>query len=141
MSMKTWTESGFGYELFNGDNFEAVKEFCIKELEKEGKNEMVAEVKNTKKESELSDVLGWFTSNFIAEAIARKEGINNITGYSPCGETDAPERLGIIPAYPWQLTEKAKNLSKEDCKNILKKYANELGITEEPDYFEQEYYG
>ena len=89
----------------------------------------------------MSDALGCPPSLYIAEIIARKEGINNITGYSPCGETYAPERIGIIPIYPWELTEKTKKLSEEDFKNILKQYAKELGITEEPDYFEQEYYG
>ena len=43
--------------------------------------------------------------------------------------------------YPWLLNEPEKELTEEKLSNICKKYMDELGIADDPDFLELEYYG
>ena len=43
--------------------------------------------------------------------------------------------------YPWLFNETEKELTEEKLSNICKKYMDELGITDNPDYLNLEYYG
>lgn len=43
--------------------------------------------------------------------------------------------------YPWQLNETEKNLTEEKLKEICKTYMDKIGLIDEPDYLELEYFG
>lgn len=141
--MQSWSEEGFGFKLYNGNNFEDVKKFCLKELEKnkDEEKETITRVEEAKDDGDLWDALDFPASVFIADVINQNEELKNVTGYYPCDDTGAYECIGIRTDYPWTITEREKNMTREDYENILNKYAKELGITEELDFFQQEYYG
>lgn len=61
-------------------------------------------------------------------------------GYQSDGDTGQEAMLGIEPCYPWSVTEKDM-ITKEDADKILTKYADILGVTDAPNYFEAEYFG
>ena len=134
MSMRSWSEYGYGYRLYNGDNFNRILKFVEGFDESDSTSYEVADF------DELEDELGEPVSWAIAKIINIKEGITAFAGYASCGDTDQEEMLGIAPAYSWTFNESDPK-TEEQAKNILKKYAAILGITEEPDYFEAEYFG
>ena len=135
MSMKSWTEYGFGYPLFNDSNEGKIREFLAVNIPELSKQILKADyIEN------VMDILDMDISCEIAEIINRLEGKNLFYGYPNCGDTDQEEMLGISPAYPWQLKPEDM-ITKEEATSLLKKYADILGITDEPDYFEAEYFG
>lgn len=142
MSMQTWTEDGFGYELYNADNFETVKNFCIREAKKNPNPHIrFAELEKAEDSADLDDALNQPVPCFIAEILNKKEDTDLFAGYMTCGDTDAPDRIGITTVYPWQIKEKDRKRSQEEWIDILKKNAIILGIKENPDYFSHEYFG
>lgn len=60
---------------------------------------------------------------------------------SPDDSCDTYAAVIFEETFPWNLNEKEKALTNEEITNICEKYAEELGIIEEPDYLAQEYYG
>lgn len=149
MSMKSWTEEGYGFKLETGSNMKNIVDFVVantKELPKNTEYGYIfkfseEDIKNLY-ECESLDDLYEYTSDpvcwIIADIINNLEGTNFVKGYTSSAETDQPAMLGIEPVYPWQ---NKKLITREVCDEILKKYAKILGITEAPDYFEAEYYG
>ena len=75
----------------------------------------------------------------IANIMSRETGIR----FEYCQPDDACETLASVvfgAGYPWQLNEVEKNLTEEKLSNICKRYMDELGITDDPDYLNLEYY-
>ena len=149
MSMKSWTEEGYGYRLETGSNMKNIVDFIVdntRELQKNTKNGYVfnfseEDIKNMYNCEGLFD-LAEYTDDPVPWVIA--DIINNIEGtellfkgYQDDAGTDQEAMLGIAPVYPWY----TPRYTKEKCDELLKKYADILGITEKPDFFEAEYYG
>lgn len=76
----------------------------------------------------------------IANIMSRETGIR----FEYCMPDDNCGTLASIvfePGYPWQFNKVEKDLSEEKLKEICKKYMDELGIVDNPDYLDLEYYG
>ena len=136
MSMRSWSEYGYGFALFNGSNLKSVVDFIIEntELDIEGKNALL----DSHDEWEIYDVLGESASQVVSDIINNKEGIRDVCGYDSCSDTDQVQMIGIAPSYPWL---NQKNMSLDEANNLLCRYADMLGITDAPDYFEASYFG
>ena len=158
MSMKSWSEYGYGFDLWetasdNSDvpgNFEKVKNFIILDMKEQKKrsnpkfydhyDEKIAKVEKAKNPDEIEEVCDSLC-HYLAGAINIREGITVCSGFMACGDTDMPERIGICQLFPWEYDERSKSLTEEDAFKMMKKYADYFGVTEDPDFFEQEYYG
>lgn len=134
MSMRSWTEDGFGFKLY--DDFDKVKKFVIENGKYD--DEAKAEMYKCEDEYDLAeytdDPIPWVVAGIIND----KEGQYMVKGYQSNGDTNQEAMLGIEPVYPWA-PQKFKD--RDEATAFLKKYAEVLGINEEPDYFEAEYYG
>ena len=144
MSMRSWSEEGFGFPLFNGKNERKVYHFlCDHGLFDGDQEEFLEAIEDP--DGDMNDVFWEFigepASWRIGSEISRLEGLTVVRGYNSCSDTDQEEMIGIEPAYPWEMNEKDLALTKEKAVSILKKYALVLGIDAEPDYFDAEYYG
>lgn len=140
MSMKSWTEPGYGFKLYNGRNLGRIKDFLVENQDvykkkpfTEGELEAIRDAED---EYDLADYFDDPIPWVVAEIIRYKEGVTDIKGYQDDGDTDQEAMLGIEPSYPWH----TKYRTKEECNAVLKKYADILGITEEPDFFRAEYF-
>ena len=138
MSMKSWTEEGYGYKLFNNYNMDNIKKFLIDNDCYE--DDLIEQILEAEDEYELSDVLGEPVAWVIAGIINEEEGFdfNIFKGYYSCADTDQEAMLGIQPIYPW---ETGKLITVNERNRLLEKYAQILGIRDLPDYFIAEYYG
>lgn len=76
----------------------------------------------------------------IANIMTRETGIR-FDYCPPNGECDTPDAICFCTGYPWYYNEIEKKLTSYNLKQILKKYMEELGIDDEPDYLQLEYYG
>ena len=136
MSMRSWSEYGYGFALFNGNNLKNIIDFII------GNTKLDIDVKNalldSHDEQEINDTLGEPASQAISNIINDKEGILDVCGYDSCGDTDQVQMIGIAPSYPWL---NQKRMSLDEANKLLCKYAGMLGITDKPDYFEASYFG
>ena len=136
MSMRAWTEQGYGFALFNGNNLKNIIDFIIdnSNLSFDERNELL----DSHDEWEMYEVMGDTACSVVAAIINRKEGSLIISGYDSCGDTNQDSMIGIAPSYPW---DGAKRMSQEEACKLLFKYAIPLGITEAPHYFEASYFG
>lgn len=147
MSMKTWTEEGYGYPLYNGENTKNIIRFLIDN--KAVDSEKLEKLENLMKEdlpniteSDIEECINDFPAYAVGSIICKKEGLSNLMGYIACSDTDIDSHLGFFKTYPWDnMTERSRKLTQKDADKILEKYAKVLGIEEKPDYFELEYYG
>lgn len=140
MSMRSWTEYGYGFALWNDNNFDKIKKFIVNHLDILNiSNDLSKDILECDDdENELEDILEEPVSWAIATIINELEDTNVFTGYQSCGDTGQEEMIGIAPMYSWNIE---RVWSKQTTDNVLNKYAMELGIKEEPDYFEAEYFG
>ncbi len=156
MSWSQWSCRGYGYPLF-GD-FEKIKEFVIKhkalvrlslynyddedEAACNGDEDKLLDltIRKCNDEYDFEEATDARLTEIVAAIINELEGINIVCGYESCGDTDQAAMIGISPFYPWDL-KPGDAITKDKATEILKKYAVELGITEEPDYFEASYCG
>lgn len=140
MSMRIWTEDGYGFKLFNGNNWNEIIKFIISH--NNGKYDLskldLKEIMESQDEWELENYLGEPVSWAIAQFINDAENIDYFKGYSSCGDTDQEEMIGIEPVYPWSMKEP---FTKEDADKLLRMYGEELGIKAKPYYFEAIYFG
>ena len=148
MSMKSWTEYGYGIPLNCGENIEAIKKFICDNAQADSvhhelriNDEEKAKIMKCEDTGEIYEILDLYPSCVIAEMINVKEGTTLFRGYPPDCDTDQEEMIGAEPMYPWQMNEKDKSLTQDQIKEILVKYAGEIGVTEEPDFFDADYYG
>lgn len=146
MSMKSWTEYGYGYKLFTGDNIGKIRDFLVGNVEllsvQSLTEEDIEDIRSAEDDEELEEKLEEYFDDpipyVVAGIIQAKEGAScGIKGFRADSDTDQEAMLGIEPSYPWQ----TEYRSKEECDEVLKRYAELLGITEEPDFFDAEYYG
>ncbi len=140
MSWQTWSETGYGYQLFNGKNDKQILQFIRKNSDREISEQEAEDLINDN--ASYLAIYGEDACAMIARIIDSVEGYTVFKGYIECGNTDQEEMIGIEPVYPWHLfTEKDMALTEQKAYSILKKYANILGITEQPDYFDAYYAG
>lgn len=137
MSMRSWSEQGYGYPLFNGKNFRRVVDFIIENDEKNYTDEEAREMRDCEDEFDLEEYIDDPVSWKVAEIINRLENTSVFQGYQPCGDTDVESHIGVGLIYPWS----DERMSKEKANGILMKYAGVFGIEEAPDYFDLEYFG
>ena len=157
MSMKSWSEDGYGYPLLTGDNLNAIKDFIIsnkndpKVINSEPETSSLVRtltapdfeenLKACEDEYEMNDVLDEPLPWMIAKIINALEETTCVMGYDSCGDTNTEMHIGVSKSYPWYMNEKDKTMTENDAKKLLEKYAKLLNITEEPDYFDLEYFG
>ena len=152
MSMRSSFVYGFGFNCdcdeeklidFIKNHKEA---FCKTDGEKEMYEEMLD---YTEKEYDLED----FFENYecdsnglegigavIANIMSRETGIR-FDYCMPDGDCNTLASVVFETGYPWQLNETEKNLTEEKLKEICKTYMDEIGLIDEPDYLELEYFG
>ena len=140
MSWHHWTEEGYGFPLWNTDNMQNIKDFIIKHDDLMG-DEAKAEFKCLTDPYDVEDFIGEPVSHLVADIINKLEGVSFFAGYACDGDTDQDEMIGIAPAYPWDFSPTEYTLTCADAHKLLKKYGEELGITDAPDFFEAEYCG
>ncbi len=138
MSMRSWTEHGFGYPLLNDNNFETVKQFILDnaELSEDERDGLI----NSEDQWDVREVLDENMASVVACIINREEGFELFDDYDEDGDTNQELMLGIRPAYPWQFLSN-EMITASKARSLLKKWGERLGITASPDYFEAEYYG
>lgn len=149
MSMKSWTENGFGMNLFTDNNENQVFAFIANNLEllegvnvtPELRNDLAACADYDKYVDLMANTNYEFPCDAVAKIINTKEGTTIFRGYWPDSDTDQEEMIGAEPMYPWQMNEKDASLSLEETENILNKYTAEFGQNEDPSDFSAEYCG
>lgn len=134
MSWKQWSEDGYGYPLYNKTNLRKILKFIAENTE-------YKEIEDCESRYDAYDIMDQCCADTIAEIINRNEECTVFRGYRSDCDTNQEECIGAEPMYPWTLSEKDKTLTKEDVRKILIKYAEILGIEEEPTYFEAYYCG
>ena len=143
MSWHAWTESGYGYPLFNKNNADTVKDYCISHsAEISEKYKELAEENGEGVEITLEDVsecLGYSNvAEMVATVVREVNKLKTFIGYDSCGDTDQVFMIGFEPRYSW---DEHDNLTREEIDTFLTSLAQELGITETQDYFSAEYCG
>jgi len=120
--------------------------FCESDREKELYKEMLDYTEN---EYDLEDLFEDYSCDntgmegmgaVIANIMSRETGIR-FAYCQPDGDCDTLASVVFEERYPWMVNETEKELTEEKLSNICKKYMDELGITENPDYLNLEYYG
>ena len=140
MSMKSWTEKGYGFPLFNGtdEQFEQVKTFLSANCQELPIVSTPEEITACKDISDLDNIYD-SAAYAVACALNRSLGVDYISGYASDADTGQQEMIGIYPDFPWIVGNLPK--TEEEAKTIMEKAALLLGISGKPDYFEAEYYG
>lgn len=120
--------------------------FCKSDREKELYNDML---NYTESECDLEDFFEDYScdntgmegiGSVIANIMSRETGVRFAYCQSD-GDCDTLASVVFEERYPWMVNEIEKELTEEKLSNICKKYMNELGITDNPDYLNLEYYG
>lgn len=152
MSMSSSFIYGYGFNCDCDDNkliefIKAHKETFCKTEEEESLYEEMLEYTKTKYDledffekysCECSGVEG--NGAVISNIMSRETGIRFIY-CQPDGDCDTHASVVFEENYPWQLNETEKDLTEEKLGEICKRYKEELGICETPDYLSLEYYG
>lgn len=141
---------GFNSECDEGRLIDFIKEhkeaFCKSDREKELYNDML---NYTESEYDLEDFFEDYSCDntgtegigaIIANIMSRETGIR-FAYCQPDGDCDTLASVVFKEGYPWMVNETEKELTEEKLSNICKKYMDELGITDNPDYLNLEYYG
>jgi len=152
MSMRSSFVYGFGFncDCDEGKLIDFIKNhkraFCKTEREKELYEEMLD---YTKSDYDLEDFFEDYTCEnngscgigaIIANVMSRETGVR----FEYCMPDDDCDTLASIvfeSGYPWQLNDIERNLSEKTLTDICKKYMSEIGLIDEPDYLELEYFG
>lgn len=152
MSMRSSFIYGYGFnsDCDEGKLIDFIKEhketFCKSDREKELYNDML---KHTENEYDLEDFFEDYSCDntgmegigaVIANIMSRETGIR-FAYCQPDGDCDTLASIVFDEKYPWLFNETEKELTEEKLSNICKKYMDELGITDSPDYLNLEYYG
>ena len=152
MSMRSSFIYGYGFSSDCDEErlIDFVKEhketFCKSDREKELYDDML---NYTKTKYDLEDFFKDYSCDnagrkgsgaVIANIMSRETGIRFI--YCPSDyNCYTPASVVFQEGYPWEINEIEKELTEERLSNICKKYMDELGITDNPDYLSLEYYG
>lgn len=152
MSMREWTEKGYGFPVFYNGNEIKVAKFIADNTGKfdercqEGINSYLIPAIEEDDDFEIEEILrDMFDNNpawAIAEIINDNEGISIIDGFMDDGDTGTVDTVMAYPSFPWQMNDKDKELDEVKIHEILKKYADALDIPEILiDYQELSYFG
>ena len=144
MSYQHWTESCFGYPLFNGHNFDHVLAFIMRHIDlaisdEEERCNFIHDISFVKNEFEFIEIAEESMASYVAYIMNKIEGCNDFCGFDSCGDCDTEEHIGFSRSYPWEFSPKYKKL--EDAIAALKRFAAQLGIEGEPDYEDLHYAG
>ena len=138
MSMKTWTEQGYGFEI--GNNIEKIAGFLRDHcgLGEDEYNEIL-KCENTE---DMWCICEINVESCIADAINKENGLTVVCGYS-IDEYDTPAMIGINPSLPWQMNDADKALTVEKVDELFAHYKELLGadMERENDDFEMSYFG
>ena len=122
------------------------KSFCQTEKEKELYKEMLD---YTETEYDLEDFFEDYKCDsnglegigaVIANIMSRETGIR-FEYCMPDDDCDTFASVVFETGYPWQLNDIERNISEKALKDTCKKYMDEIGLIDEPDYLELEYFG
>ena len=144
MSMRGWTEEGFGYRLFNEHNFKQVCDFIVEHNYRPLTQEELDELEEIVEERDEYNLFCFFdnpASWRVADIINDLEGITLMKGFQKDGNTGQETCIGLAPRQPWEMNDKDKLLTRKTAEFLLLKYATLLSIDEKPDYFVAEYFG
>ena len=91
MSWHAWTESGYGYPLFNKNNADTVKDYCISHsAEISEKYKELAEENGEGVEITLEDIsecLGYSNvAEMVATVVREVNKLKTFIGYDSCGD-------------------------------------------------------
>ena len=167
MGMRSWSECGIGFPLFDG-NALTVFDFIMNHKDSYFKainnDDSAASVfQNLVEIQDEATIVGDDGNEFIDESIIY-EGLNELFDYctanaiamiinyeNEClgfggfpddGAGYTVETIMYVPSFPWQMTEKESKLTSPEVYEILTKYAKELGVsTSSIEEQELEYYG
>lgn len=154
MSMRSSFIYGFGFysKCDEGKLIDFIKKhketFCKKDMEKETYNKIISSASNKYALDYLEDIFENYSCDntgmegigaVISNIMSRETGIR-FSYCSPDDGCNTPASVLFEKDYPWLLNETECNLTEEVLHNIIKKYMEELGINEEPDYLNLEYY-
>ena len=152
MSMRSSFIYGYGFDSDCAEEklIDFIKEhkeaFCKSNREKKLYNDML---KHTESEYDLEEFFEDYSCDntgmegmgaVIANIMSRETGIR-FAYCQPDGDCGTLASIVFDEKYPWFFNETEKELTEEKLSNICKKYMNELGITDNPDYLNLEYYG
>lgn len=145
MSMRIWSEYGYGFPLFDNDNYMQVIQFILQNGNTQYSRSEISNLREIVKEKDeflLEDFFDEPVSWVVASIINDLEGTTVFCGFRACADTYQEEYLGIEPKYPWALNSNdLKFTSLYDAKQLLEKYAKTLGVKTEPNHFEAGYCG
>jgi hypothetical protein len=159
MSMQEYTISGIGFGLstetvmdniykildFLIDKENVVKQVTVNIHQHEKIIKLIKEAnkKNEIDEMEVNILIDELELPYLISAIINYEqNILSVYGNRECAETDTPMNILYERGYPWEFTEREKELEYEDVKEMLMHYAKKLGVTkEEVQYQEYSYIG
>ena len=150
MGMQSYTESGIGFPLFTENNAADILEFfknheksfqkaCVEKTYKEvysaldelkDKAEKDGVLDNNLIYDGLCDIFDYNTAGNIAVIMNCENDVFGFEGFQAQDECETEETVIYTKAYQWQMTEKEKDLTEEDIRSILRKYASELNIPE-----------
>ena len=81
-----------------------------------------------------------FAGEILAAIMEKETGIRFIH-CGPCAECNTDPAIVFDSSYPWFFNEREKNLAEDELYDICIQYMKELGLTDDPDYLDLEYFG
>lgn len=144
MSWQQWTESCFGYPLFNGHNFGKVLSFITNHInlvisDEDERSGFLNDISVATNEQEFFDIAQESMAWYVAGIMNKLDGCHDFCGFDSCGNCDTEEYIGFSRSYPWEFSPKYQK--QEDAIAALKKFAAELGIEGDPEYNDLYYAG
>lgn len=159
MSMKTSIVYGFGFHpecklsKFVEFMINHKDSFCESLQEKELFEELMKETENGKKMPENASMITDIFENYscrqsgnegylasISNVMTRETSVR-FAYWQADDNCDTDAAILFTESMPWNLSYIEKTLTQDDLAYFCQKYAAELGISEEPDFLEQKYYG
>jgi len=125
MSWSCWTVDGFGIDCSNLSD-EGFLKFCKEHKESLGvyRDGIEQAIEEDWDSDEIRDMTNNMT---LVEIIAHVMNLETGIVFEGIGISDEScEAVMFLPAYPWQMNEKERNLTAEELKAICGKYAEEL---------------
>lgn len=144
MSWHQWTESCFGYPLFNGHNFGKVLSFITDHInlvisDEDDRSGFLNDISVVTNEQEFFEIAEESMASYVAWIMNKLDGCYDFCGFDSCCNCDTEEHIGFSRSYPWEFSPKYRK--QEDAIAALKKFAAELGIEGNPEYNELYYAG
>ena len=152
MSMRSSFVYGFGFncDCDEGKLIDFIKNHKETFTKSEGEKKLYDELLDyTENEYDLEDFFkdyecenngSYGLGAIIANIMSRETGIR----FDYCMPDDSCDTLASVvfgSGYPWQLNDIERNISEKALKDTCKKYMDEIGLIDEPDYLELEYFG